>query len=293
MESISRPAGWLAKAEEKLGPYNESIYGNGPLGDVVRNRFALEILATQKPGFMTVHLAGLDHVEHQTGPFSKESNAELEDLDAMVGQLAKAALANDPSTTVMVVSDHGFLPIDREVNLMIPFVNAGLIQLNPSTATKGPSLKSWDAIFWSAGGSAAVVLRDGADEALRKRVGDLLAQMKSDPSNSIARVIPQPELSKMGGFPNAAFLVEMAPGSEFGAALSGPLVNSIPGRGTHGFLPDRPELHASFLARGRDIAHGRNLGVIDMRQIAPTIAGILKVSLPDAKAAKLDVAPSR
>jgi hypothetical protein len=41
----------------------------------------------------------------------------------------------------------------------------------------------------------------------------------------------------------------------------------------------------------REIAGGRNLGVVDMRRIAPTVSSILKVDLPDVKAGKLDVAP--
>ena len=287
LEALSRPEGWLAQAEEKLGPYNEAVYENGPQGDFFRNRFALAIIATAKPAFLTIHLAGLDHIEHQSGPFSKESDATLEDLDAMVGQLAKAALSNDPSTTIVVVSDHGFLPIDHEVNLVQAFLKAGLVQINPATATRPATIKSWDAMVWSAGGSAAIMLRPGADRALRKRVGDLLAQMKSDRTYSIARVIAQPQLAQMGGFPGAAFLVEMAPGAQVGTLLTGSLVDALPGQGTHGFLPDRPELRASFFAMGRDIAAGRDLGVIDMRQIAPTVAAILKVNLPDAQAAKL------
>jgi hypothetical protein len=41
---------------------------------------------------------------------------------------------------------------------------------------------------------------------------------------------------------------------------------------------------------GQSIAHGRDLGVIDMRQIAPTVAAILGVDLPPAKQPRLDVA---
>ena len=47
-------------------------------------------------------------------------------------------------------------------------------------------------------------------------------------------------------------------------------------RGTHGYWPDRPEMHAAFFVKGRNIAR-RELGVIDMRQIAPTFAAILGV----------------
>jgi hypothetical protein len=42
-------------------------------------------------------------------------------------------------------------------------------------------------------------------------------------------------------------------------------------------------MRASFFAAGRGIARDKDLGVIDMRQIAPTLARILGVSLPAAK----------
>jgi len=62
-------------------------------------------------------------------------------------------------------------------------------------------------------------------------------------------------------------------------------------KGTHGYLPSYPEMRASFFIMGKGIAKGRDLGVIDMRQIAPTVANILGVSLPSAKQAPLSVQP--
>jgi hypothetical protein len=50
-------------------------------------------------------------------------------------------------------------------------------------------------------------------------------------------------------------------------------------------------MRASFFISGTGIAHHRDLGVIDMRQIAPTVAKILNVPLPSAKAAPLNVQP--
>jgi hypothetical protein len=60
-------------------------------------------------------------------------------------------------------------------------------------------------------------------------------------------------------------------------------------KGTHGYLPSFPEMHASFFAMGFDVSHGRDLGIIDMRQIAPTVASLLGVSLPSAKQPKLNL----
>jgi hypothetical protein len=79
-------------------------------------------------------------------------------------------------------------------------------------------------------------------------------------------------------------------GYQFGGAFSGPLVTPAPSTGTHGYLPDRPEMRASFFVVGRMVASGRDLGIVDMRQIAPTIASVLGVSLPAAKQSALKIA---
>jgi predicted AlkP superfamily pyrophosphatase or phosphodiesterase len=288
MEALSRPLSLLAEMEKTLGPYDESS-DQGVPGDFVRAKFSREIISREKPGFMTIHLASLDHIEHGTGPFSKQSDEAVEAADQMLAELIQAARASDPATVIAVVSDHGFIEVDHHVNLALPFIKEGLIQLAPGAGMAAPRIASWDAAFWPAGGSAAVMLREPGDAALRARVQALLLRMKADPAYSIARVIEQPELAKMGGFPAAAFLVELQPGADVGYALAGPVDQPAPATGTHGYLPDRPEMRASFFIMGPNIAAGRNLGLIDMRQVAPTIAAILGVSLPTAKSAPLHV----
>jgi hypothetical protein len=49
-------------------------------------------------------------------------------------------------------------------------------------------------------------------------------------------------------------------------------------------------MRASFFALGHGIAAKRDLGVVDMRQIAPTVARLIGVDLPAAKQPALDVA---
>jgi predicted AlkP superfamily pyrophosphatase or phosphodiesterase len=51
----------------------------------------------------------------------------------------------------------------------------------------------------------------------------------------------------------------------------------------HGYLPEKPQLRSSFFIVGPHIAAGRSLGEIDMRRIAPTLAKIIGVELPDAE----------
>lgn len=288
MAAISRPDGMLAQMEERLGPY---MMGNDTTinGDETRTRFSLDILEHEKPGFMTIHLSSLDESEHLFGPFSDEADHTLEAIDRMVGQLIGAALRNDPRTVVVVVSDHGFASVDHVFNLTIPFIQAGLIKVSADPGSP-VAVISWKAQLWSAGGSAAVILHDPADRETRDKVQTLLTSLAADPANGIAKILSSEEVKQMGGFPDAAFLVAMKPGFVVGSATSGAVVSKrVPVKGTHGYLPTFPEMHSSFFVLGEGIARGRDLGVIDMRQIAPTVANLLGVSLATAEQPKLHV----
>jgi predicted AlkP superfamily pyrophosphatase or phosphodiesterase len=241
---------------------------------------------------MTLHLSALDESQHEHGPFSTEADTTLEAIDGMVARLAQQEFANDPHAVLVVVSDHGFMNITHYVNLAVPFVQAGLIQAEANPASKALTVTSWKAEPWMAGGMAAIMLHDPNDAATTQQVRDLLAKLAADPDNGIAQVLDHDAIQKRGAFPDAAFLVVFKPGYYAGATTSGALVTSVPGtRGSHGFSPEYPEMRSSFFAVGAGIAPHRNLGVVDMRQIAPTVAGILHASLPTAKAAPLHVEP--
>jgi predicted AlkP superfamily pyrophosphatase or phosphodiesterase len=277
IEALSRPDGWLQELEAKLGPYSN---GNDTSleGDELRTKYAVEILTAKKPGFMTLHLTSLDETEHETSPFSKQSNETLEALDGMIGRLVDTELRIDPAGAVAIVSDHGFARTDYRVNLAIPFLESGLIKLGKPAGNGAVTVESWEAEPWMAG-SAAILLRRPDDAALRDRVKQLLMDLAAKPENGIARILNEEDLKKTGGFSGASFLVELKPGYQWGAAFQGPLVTPAPSTGTHGYLPDRPEMRASFFILGRGVAAGKDVGLIDMRQIAPTLASILHVKL--------------
>jgi predicted AlkP superfamily pyrophosphatase or phosphodiesterase len=291
MAALARPSNLLEQLEPAAGPYmngNDTLIG----GDETKTRYALEILRRYKPAFFTLHLSSLDDAQHAHGPFSPEACADLEALDGMVERLARQALAIDPATVVVIVSDHGFMNITHSINLAIPFLQAGLIQATIDPAAKAPVVRSWKAEPWMAGGMAAIMLHDPNDHATEQQVREMLAKLAADPANGIAAILDRDAIEKRGAFPGAAFLVVFQPGYYAGSALSGSLVTPIAGtRGSHGFSPEYPEMRASFFAVGQGIARHRDLGVVDMRQIAPTVAGLLHVSLPTAKAAPLHVAP--
>ena len=87
----------------------------------------------------------------------------------------------------------------------------------------------------------------------------------------------------MRGFPDASFVVAFRIGYEMAYALSPPLITPPSNLGMHGYLPEKAEMRSAFFLAGPGIAKNRDLGEIDMRQIAPTLARVLHVPLAGAE----------
>jgi predicted AlkP superfamily pyrophosphatase or phosphodiesterase len=269
--------GLLEEAGAEIGPFRGGIDTSSE-GDVVRGRYAAWILERKQPGLLTLHLTALDHIEHETGPFSEESVAVLEQLDTVIGKVWEAAERIAPGRAyVAVVSDHGFTNYDQQLNLLSAFREAKLFTTNE----KG-NITDWRAMPWETGGSAAIVLKDPHDQAALGEVRDLLAKLAADRANGIDRVLEAEELHKRGGYPDASFFVSLKPGWRTGAALTGPFLAKVKPGGTHGELPDLPDLRAAFFLVGPGVPAGKNLGLIDMRDVAPTLAKEAGLTLPTA-----------
>jgi predicted AlkP superfamily pyrophosphatase or phosphodiesterase len=268
--------GLFAEAEKRLGPYPASHLWSVDQ-DERRAAFSGYLIETKKPRLHLAYLAGLDEAEHSSGPFSASAAAALERIDAMVGRIRRAAEANGPAI-VAVTSDHGFRRTHRELHINAALREAGLIRLGP----KG-GIASWRAWAWGMGGSAAIVLRDPKDDAARATVSRLLGALEADPRSGITRVLRGAEVEATGGFEGAAFVVGLRGEHRFGDDLYGPTVRDGEPWGTHGNLPDDRAMDAAFFVAGPGIAAGRRLGRIDMRDVAPTLAARLDLTLPAAE----------
>ena len=275
MRVLASP-GLLDRLEDELGPYAQGI-DESVAGDANRTGFAVHMIGDFRPGFITVYLTGLDHVQHQSGPGTPEAHQALEAIDAMVARLIDAALAADPATLVAVVSDHGFAPVAEDVNLAGAFAEAGLIRIESG------KVKSWDAWPWFAGGSAAVVLARPGDAALAAKVAALLERLKAKPELHIATIFDRAQIAARGGASNAAFWVCFEPGTEAGRDLAAPLVAPSAVKGMHGYDPARPEMRSTLLMMGRGLPYKGDLGTVDMRRIAPTLAKLMGAELPTAE----------
>ena len=276
IHAVATP-GLMEEVRKDLGEYRGGIDA-AVEADEIRARYAEWILVKKQPSLLLLHLLALDHLEHETGLYSNDDLAALERLDEAIGKLrATAERAFLGRVVFAVVSDHGFVNVGKQVNFGPAFVQARLITLD-----KKEKVTDWKAFPWATGGSAAIVLKDPKDQAVAAQVRELLAKLAADPANGIDRVLEADDLHKRGGYPPASFFVGLRPGWKNGYALTGPLVQTVKLSGTHGALNDLPELRSSFFVVGGGVPKNKNLGVIDMRDIAPTLAKLAGLSLPTA-----------
>ncbi len=278
VKALSTP-GLIDELESEHNPYAAGI-DESITGDENRADFAARLISTKKPYFITVYLTALDHEQHQYGPGSSEAHVVLQRIDALIGKLVAAELKARPDTVIAVASDHGFTATDTEINLYRPFIDAGLISID----TDG-KIKSWEAMPWPSGGSAAIMLVRPEDKALEAKVKALLTRLQADPLAKILKVSDQLQIAKMGGNPQAAFYVNFNAGAVAGGfkGPSMPLASASKSKGGHGYFPDAPAMRSAFMLMGKSIPRGRNLGEIDMRVIAPTLARAMGIALPTAE----------
>ncbi len=286
MRALSSP-GLINEIQKQAGPYITDLDA-GIEGDKQRTHYAVAILRQKKVQFMTVHLAALDHIEHGYGPFSAEANAALEQLDQQVEELVDAARSSYPDVTVCVLSDHGFARTDHSLNLLKAFADAGLLTLNDEH--KVTNWKAWPKLD---GGSAAILIQDPHDEVTPGKVRDLLHRLAADPQNGINQILDAKEIAANGGSPEAAFWVDMKSNHSLVANQSSLVQTKKKVGGTHGYLPSHPELQASFFISGPGIKRGLNLGLIDMRSIAPTLAHCLGVKFTSGDLPALPIFTAR
>ena len=241
-----------------------------------------------QPNLLLLHLAMVDHEEHEHGPFSPASNAATETADAQVARIiAEAKKAGIWDSTVLVVlSDHGFLPISTTLRPGVLLHAHGLITLNDKNR-----ITAWKASLISNGGSAYIYLRDPNDAQTRQAVLDLFQPLAGAPGAGIRRIATHDEIVAMGGDPNALLALEAADQTVISSDYTGELLSPSAIGGTHGYFPDRPEMRSSLIFYGLSIGAGKieNARMID---IAPTLARWLGVELPNAQGSALTVPSS-
>jgi predicted AlkP superfamily pyrophosphatase or phosphodiesterase len=243
--------------------------------DALRARVAVAFLE-HRPQLLAVHFIALDTISHDHGPYSPEALAALEAVDRHVGTVVAAVKAAGlwDETTLIVTSDHGFVPVERQVRIGALFASLGLLAVKDDG-----KLASWAAFPWSDGGAVAIYLNPQAPPATAIKVDKALELLTSYPEYGIHKVYRGQELERYEGYPGAYAVLDTQVGFTFSGKLYGPVVSPTLLRGVHGQSPDRPELFACLVIRGPGIRQGARIPAVRLLDIAPTVAHILHLEL--------------
>ncbi len=269
--------------EKALGPDG----GKELSGDERLTKVSEYIITSHRPNLMLIHLIELDGAHHRNGPRSKPAIEMAEREDGYIGRIVEATRRAGifEKTTFLIVSDHGFASIDKRFAPNVTLAKEKLITLGADgKATE------WKAAAWPAGGSCAIVLRDASDKETEAKVAAIFSNLAKSANSPIKRIISRNELRRMGAIPQATLMLEAAPGYSFDEALTGQETRDSGEtyRGTHGYLPTSAEMRASLIMYGVGVRSGAKVPLARMIDVAPTVAALLKLNLPQAEGKRIE-----
>lgn len=249
---------------------------NAPWRDVVWTRAAIHILEEKRPNLLLLHLLNLDNTHHKYGPGTLAGQNALALADARVAEVV-AALGE--GSTLVVVSDHGFKAVKKNIRPHVAFKREGLLKAD------GAKILECDACFFPEGGSAMVYVTDPSRRAeLLPRVREICRKLEGvdrvvEPSEYAALGLPDPKDNEQ-----MADLVLMGkPDYAFGSSPEGDAaVVEATGElslGHHGYPSSDPDMDAVFIAWGAGIRPGARLDRISNTDVAPTVAALLGLRL--------------
>ena len=260
----------------QLGPQRKSV----TFLDNMWTKAAIHIFKTHKPNLMMYHTLNTDATHHAYGPGSMPSFTALAYADRLVGDLVKAVEESGlrDRTTFIIATDHGFKKVSKVILPNVVLKKAGLAQ------GLGPTINTCDAYSMAQGGMAFVYVTNPARKAeLLPKLKEMFAQTEGvdrviDGAEGHTLGMPTPEENPgMGdlvlyGKPGFAFKNDAG-----GDAVVVPSPNYL---GTHGYLNSDPELDGIFIASGRGIKKGVVLDRMANLDVAPTMAKLMGLKLP-------------
>jgi predicted AlkP superfamily pyrophosphatase or phosphodiesterase len=153
---------------------------------------------------------------------------------------------------------------------------------------KGGRITGGDVQLAVQGGSALVYVNDeGNRESIMKRFKEAFANV-----DGVAKIVGVDEFPKYGiGDPRHD---PHAPDLVLFAKMNYYFGETAPGKkelkGSHGYDSYLPDMYATFVAWGAGIKPGAKLGVVENTSVAPTVAKLLGVEIPNAEGRSLNEA---
>ncbi|MDX2036152.1 MAG: alkaline phosphatase family protein [Isosphaeraceae bacterium] len=271
----------LREELERSGDARRFEAGNIVVKDEIWAAAACRILAERKPSLTCLHLLNVDSTHHKHGPRTVPGATAVALADALIGDVLRTidAAGLRDSTTVFVVSDHGFAGIPQSINANLILRDAGYLEVLDDKITKARAQVVRE------GGIGQVYFAHDLPDADRAAIKRLLEKAEGvdrvlEPGDYSRYHLPLPTADRNMG----DLVIAAKEGYDVDSTLTGSahVSRNDAGAGAHGFLSSLPNMRATFVAWGAGIARGRTIDEIDNIDLAPTIAHILGTSLPNA-----------
>ncbi|MEP6668069.1 MAG: ectonucleotide pyrophosphatase/phosphodiesterase [Chthoniobacter sp.] len=240
------------------------------------------VVRTHRPNVALLHLVEVDHVEHAHGPQSPEAYAAVKFADERVREVWEELKKSFPGkATLIVASDHGFFPYQQQIQPNVLLRKEGLL------TAEGTKITGGQVRAVNQGGATFLYVLDQANrEALIARLTGMFKEVEG-----VDLVITPKDYAKYGMAdplknPQMADVVLSAKkGYSFSDSLAGDLLvtpKTDDVKGTHGYDRNQAGLHGTFVAWGAGIKTGSQLGTINNTDVAPTMAALLGLKMPDS-----------
>lgn len=279
---------WMAELRAAGIPVDKhGLWAKEQTGGVQRDwmytRLLSHVLKHHHPNLVLIHLVEVDHVEHRTGPQTPEAYWAASFADDRVRDIVEAVQQSERAdhTTIIVASDHGFFPIDKDIRTNVLFRKHVDEKGQPAVRTV------------TQGGASMIYLVD------ESRRADLLSIIKGQLSEleGVEKVFEPAEYDQIGQFTPAQdrrapdLWVAAKSGFAFSDSTQGDaVITPRNAGGTHGYMPEHPALFATLVMSGAGIRPGVDLGQVSNMDVAPTIAALLGLEMPTAEGKVLQAA---
>ena len=219
---------------------------------------AMHILERHKPNLLLFHLLTTDSSQHRYGARSLGAVSALALADARVGQLVAAVRTAGmlDRTTFLVVSDHGFHTASKLIRPAALLKERGIS--NVAVVSEGGTAMIY--------GSVPAGTFDSLAPACKVIVPGQFASLGFPPP----------------GGRMADLVLAAADGYAFSGDANGPVIGDVPpgaNAGNHGYLSSNPDMRPIFVAWGAGIKSGAKVDGVRSIDVAPTIAGLLGLSM--------------
>ena len=254
---------WLLQME--LRHRSERVSLRGPHLSDYATILLKDVIASHAPDLSAVHLVDLDDMRHHHGVFNRETRKAIQRLDHRAAEIWET-MQHTPGmegAALCLVSDHGQADVRETVSLGEALTRLGLGSLFT---------------VQSNGFGAYLFFRQKEEE--EAHLGELTDFLRQHLAELRASAVYSAEdLAAMGAVEGVSLAVEAAPGVVYDDGLP----QAKREKATHGFGPGHPAENCLFALRGKGIREGVWIPDMPMRDVAPTLAGILGVKMPQAR----------